>query len=141
MWGSEGTIPVIPTVSVNPFPTPTKLSKPRIDEIHLYHRERLVGADNLTDVFTIPCTSKTKSSHSSVSSEYILSEETIVEYDNDKAATGGDEPEPNTSVSRESSRIAPNSFPERRTTHALTELRVSSTLEKGIITNRLYDQQ
>ena len=53
----------------------------------------------------------------------------------------GETSEPATSVSCETSRIAPNPFPERSTAQTLTALRVSTTLDEPIITNKLDDQQ
>ena len=82
-----------------------------------------------------------KSSHSSESLEDIIREENIVDYDGDTVVEEGEPPEPATSASCEPSHIAPNPFPERSTAQELTALRASTTPDKLIITNQLYEQQ
>ena len=82
-----------------------------------------------------------KSSLSSESLEDIIREENIVDQDNDTVLEESGTPEPATSASCESSRIAPNPFPERSTTQGLTALRASTNLDEPIITNKLDDQQ
>ena len=82
-----------------------------------------------------------KSSHSFEYLEDIIREENIVNYDSDTVVEEGEVTELDTSVSRETSRIAPNPFPERSTAQSLTALRSSTTLDVPIITNHLDEQQ
>ena len=82
-----------------------------------------------------------KSSHSSESLEDIIREEKIVDHDSDTVVEEGEVPEPDTSASGNSSRIAPNPFPERSTAQALTALRASTTPDEPIIINKLDEQK
>ena len=60
----------------------------------------------------------------------------MIDYDSYTVALGGGDPESETPVSREESRVVPNSS-DRGTDHALTKLCASISLEEEIITNRL----
>ena len=92
-------------------------------------------------VFTTPCTSMAKSSHSSKYLKDIIRKENIAYHDSDTVTEEGEIPDPATLASCEPSGIAPNPFPERSAAQTLTALRASATLDEPIITNKLDEQQ
>ena len=109
-------------------PSPTNQSIPRIDILHLSRWDSSVRTDNLTFVVPATCASMAKSSHSSMSVEDIPREDNIVDYDSKTVAIESEDHKPETSASREPSRIAPNPFLKRSTAQALTAPCASTTL-------------
>ena len=95
----------------------------------------------LAVVFTTPYALMAKSSHSSEALEYILREGDIIDNDSDTIVQGGDEPNENTPMARDTLRIAPSPFFDRVAAHAITALRASNTSEERIITDMLDEQQ
>ena len=81
---------VITTVCVTPLhPPPPNSQYPESTFFTFLIEIAEKRTDNLTVVFTTPCTSMKKSSHSSESLEDIVREENIVDYDSDTVVEEG----------------------------------------------------